>query len=101
MVSTKQFYIYILSNKYHTVFYTGVSNDLIKRVYEHKNKLAEGFTKRYNIDQLLYYECADNPEAAILREKQIKDYRRSKKLKLIKEMNEEMKDLYPGLSGEI
>ena len=100
MTRNKQFYIYILSNKYNTVFYTGVSNDLIRRVYEHKNKLVEGFTKRYNITQLLYYECADNPESAILREKQIKDYNRSKKLKLIQDMNPQMTDLYPEVIGK-
>jgi putative endonuclease len=96
----KQFYIYIVSNKYHTVFYTGVCNDLIRRVYEHKNKLVEGFTKRYNINQLLYYECTDNPGSAITREKQIKDYRRSKKLNLILAMNGQMKDLYSDLIDE-
>ncbi len=89
----RQYYVYILSNKYKTVFYTGMCNDLARRVYEHKNKLSEGFTKRYNLNELLYYECADNPESAILREKQIKDYRRSRKLKLIQSLNPVMTDL--------
>ena len=97
MKHRKQFYIYILSNKYHTVFYTGLSSDLIKRMYEHKNKLVDGFTKRYNIDKLLYYEFTSDPESAITREKQIKGYRRSKKLKLIQDMNSDMNDLYFGL----
>ncbi len=100
MKHRKQFYIYILSNKYHTVFYTGLSSDLIKRMYEHKNKLVDGFTKRYNIDKLLYYEFTSDPESAITREKQIKGYRRSKKLKLIQDMNSDMNDLYFGLIWE-
>ena len=97
MTNRKLYYIYIVSNKYHTVFYTGMCNDLIRRIYEHKSKLVDGFTKLYNINQLLYYEYTDNPESAILREKQIKDYRRSKKLKLILDMNPEMRDLYTEL----
>ena len=100
MTNRKQFYVYILSNKYHTVFYTGMSNNLARRIYEHKNKLVEGFTKRYNLNQLVYYEYTDNPESAIVREKQIKDYRRSKKLKLIQDMNPQMKDLHLELAEE-
>lgn len=100
MTNQKRFYVYIMSNKYHTVFYTGICNDLIRRTYEHKSKLIDGFTKRYNLNQLLYFECADNPGSAIEREKQVKDYRRSKKLQLIQNMNPLMKDLYPGLIGE-
>ena len=100
MTSYNQFYVYIISNKYHTVFYTGITNNLIKRVYEHKNKLVQGFTKRYNLNQLIYYECADNPESAIVREKQIKDYRRSKKLGLIKKVNPEMTDIYLSITLE-
>lgn len=91
----KYFYVYILSNKNHTVYYTGITNDLVRRIYEHKNKLIKGFTQKYNLSQLLYYEQFLDPENAILREKQIKDYRREKKLKLIRRMNSEMKDLYP------
>ena len=98
MTSRKQFYVYILSNKYHTVFYTGMCNNLIRRVYEHKNKMVEGFTKRYNINQLLYYEYSNNPESTITREKQIKDYRRSRKLDLIRQINPAMEDLYPKLT---
>ncbi len=62
----------ILSNKNNTVLYVGVTNDFIRRVYEHKNKLCEGFTKKYNIDKLVYYEVCENPLSAIEREKQIK-----------------------------
>ena len=94
----KKYYVYIISNKYHTVYYTGFTNNLVRRVYEHKKKYVEGFTKKYRIDKLLYFEIIDNPEEAILREKQIKDYRREKKLKLIKKQNPNMKDLYVMIS---
>ena len=98
MKPNRQFYVYILTNKYHTVFYTGISSDFIRRVYEHREKLADGFTKRYNITKLLYYECLDNAETAILREKQIKKYSREKKLKLINKMNPDLRDLYSGIA---
>jgi putative endonuclease len=68
----RQYYIYIMSSKNNTVLYTGVTNDLRRRVYEHKEKLVEGFTKKYNINKLVYYEVSRNVESAILREKQIK-----------------------------
>ena len=93
----KLFYIYILSNKNHTVYYTGITNNLIRRVYEHKNKIVKGFTEKYNIDKLLYFEQTENPNTAIKREKQIKDYRREKKIDLIKKNNPDFKDLYQNL----
>jgi Predicted endonuclease containing a URI domain len=68
----KQYYIYILTNQYHTVFYVGVTNNLIRRVYEHKNKLVKGFTSKYNINKLVYYEVFSDVRDAIYREKQIK-----------------------------
>ena len=68
----RQYYVYIMTNKYNTVLYTGVTNDLVRRVYEHKEKLVDGFTKKYNVDKLVYFECADDIKAAIAREKQIK-----------------------------
>lgn len=89
-----QFYIYILSNKYRTVFYTGMTNDLVRRIYEHKHKLVDGFTKKYNASDLLYYEFCGDVASAIKREKQIKNYRREKKLELIKSKNPDMTDLY-------
>jgi putative endonuclease len=68
----KQYLVYILTNKHHTVLYTGVTSDLQKRVYQHRMKLVPGFTSRYNVYKLVYYDVTDNPEAAIVREKQIK-----------------------------
>ncbi len=78
----KQYLVYILTNKHHTVLYTGVTSDLEKRVYQHRMKMVPGFTSRFNLYKLVYFEVADNPEAAILREKQIKAGSRTKKLDL-------------------
>ena len=86
-----------MTNKNNAVLYTGVTNNLQKRVYEHKEKLVEGFTKKYNVVKLLYYEIFDDPENAIAREKQIKAGSRQKKLDLINSMNQEWKDLYDSL----
>ncbi|MDP2919220.1 MAG: GIY-YIG nuclease family protein [Dehalococcoidia bacterium] len=91
----KEYYVYIMSNKSGTL-YTGVTNDLERRVYEHKHKLVEGFTKRYNITRLVYFASSDDVTAAITREKQIKGMLRSKKIGLIKTMNPEFKDLSEG-----
>ena len=93
----KQYYIYIMSNKNNTCLYTGVTNDLKRRVYEHRNKLVEGFTKKYNITKLVYYEICDDPYNAISREKQIKKGSRKKKDDLITTMNSEWNDLYEGI----
>ncbi len=87
------YYIYILTNKYNKVLYVGMTNDLVRRLYEHKNKMLEGFTKKYNIDKLVYYEHTSNIEAAIAREKEIKKWRREKKNKLIETNNPDWKDL--------
>ena len=86
-----------MTNKNNTVLYTGVTNNLQKRVYEHKEKLVEGFTKKYNVVKLVYYEIFYDPENAIAREKQIKAGARQKKLDLINSMNQEWKDLYDSL----
>lgn len=94
----KQYFIYILSNKNHSVFYTGMTSNLMRRVYEHKQKLVDGFTKRYNIDKLIYYEVFSSPLDAITREKQIKDYRREKRIKLINSLNPHWNDLYEEIS---
>ena len=83
-----------MTNYTNTVLYTGVTNDLVRRVYEHKNKLMEGFTKKYNLVKLVYYEAGNDIESAIVREKQIKGGSREKKIRLIESMNPEWKDLY-------
>ena len=90
----EHYYVYIMTNKYNTVLYTGVTNDLIRRVYEHKNKLVEGFTAKYNLTKLVYYEICKDVKEAINREKQIKGWKREKKEKLIKGFNPDWKDLY-------
>lgn len=90
----RQYYIYILTNKHNTVLYTGITNDLKRRVYEHKEKLVDGFTKKYNITKLVYYEVFEDPENAILREKQIKAGSRQKKIDLINSINREWINLY-------
>lgn len=90
----KQYYIYILTNKYNTVLYIGVTNNLERRVYEHKNKLTDGFTKKYNVEKLVYYEIFEDPESAIKREKTMKNLLRKKKIELIKVKNPLFKDLY-------
>jgi putative endonuclease len=93
----KQCYVYILANKNNRVLYTGVTNDLKKRVYEHKEKFVNGFTKKYKVSKLVYYEILEDPENAILREKKIKAGSRQKKIDLINSMNKEWADLYWGL----
>lgn len=89
----KQFYVYIATNKNSTVLYTGITNNLFKRIYEHKNKLTAGFSSRYNINKVIYYEVFNSPEEAILAEKRIKGWTRKKKIDLIKIKNPEFKDL--------
>jgi putative endonuclease len=89
------YYVYIMTSRSDTL-YTGVTNDLQRRAYEHKQKLLDGFTKKYNIDMLAYYEETDDVEAAIRREKQIKGWRRSKKIGLIESMNPQWRDLSEG-----
>lgn len=93
----KQYYIYIITNTRNTVLYTGVTSDLKKRVYEHKYKLVSGFTKKYNIIKLVYYEIFNDIYNAILREKQIKGGSRQKKINLINKMNPNWQDLYEDL----
>ena len=93
----QQFYIYIMTNKNNGVLYTGITNNLQRRVYEHKEKLVKGFTAKYNVVKLVYYEVFEDSYNAISREKQIKAGSREKKLDLIKSMNPEWKDLYDKL----
>jgi len=92
-MNNKQYYVYIMTNKWKTVLYTGVTNDLIRRVYQHKNKLIEGFTSRYNLDQLVYYEIHSDIRMAIEREKQIKAGSRKGKLEVINTTNHDWSDL--------
>ena len=93
----KQFFVYILCSKRNDTLYTGVTSDLIKRVYEHKNDLADGFTKKYGVHRLVWYEIHGVAETAIPREKQIKKWNREWKLELIEQMNPDWKDLYDEL----
>ncbi len=93
----RHYYIYIMTNKKNTVLYTGVTNNLRRRVYEHKEKLIKGFTKKYNITKLVYCEVFDRIGDAITREKQIKGGSRQKKIELINSMNKEWRDLYEEL----
>jgi len=88
----KEYYVYIMTNRSRTL-YTGVTNDLRRRVYEHKHKLVPGFTKKYNITLLAYYEATLDVRSAIEREKQIKGWLRSKKIALIQSVNPEWRDL--------
>jgi putative endonuclease len=90
----KQFYVYIMANEHNTVLYVGVTNDLVRRVFEHKEKLAKGFSKTYNITKLVYYEVVQEAVAAIAREKQLKGGSRERKVVLIESVNREWKDLY-------
>ena len=92
-MKSKRYYVYLMSNKRNTVIYTGVTNDIERRVYEHKHKLINGFTKKYNLVKLVYYEEYSNIYDAIEREKQIKAGSRQKKIRLIESINERWKDL--------
>ena len=94
MRSAKRFYVYIMTNSPKgAVLYTGITGDLVHRVWQHKKKLSPGFTSRYNLTRLVYYERFFYPDAAIGREKEIKGWRRSKKLRLIESMNPRWEDL--------
>jgi len=94
MTMEKQFYVYILANKRNGTLYLGVTSDLVKRVWQHKNGWVQGFTKKYGVKKLVYYEIHETAENAITREKQLKKWRRAWKLKLIEEQNSQWRDLY-------
>ena len=89
-----QYYIYILASKRNGTLYIGVTSDLVKRAYEHKNNIIDGFSKKYNIHKLVYYETTNDIESAIRREKQLKKWNRKWKLEIIEKNNPEWKDLY-------
>ena len=90
----KQFYVYILASKRNGTLYIGITSGLVQRIWQHKNKMVEGFTQKYNVNKLVYYEVHPNAESAITREKQMKKWRRSWKIRLIEEKNPDWKDLY-------
>jgi putative endonuclease len=90
------YYIYILASKRNGTLYIGVTNDLIKRVYDHRNDIIDGFTKKYRVHNLVYYEDTRDVNSAT-REKQMKKWKRQWKIELIKKMNPKWEDLYPGL----
>jgi len=89
-----QYFVYLMTNKNNTVIYTGVTNDLKRRVYEHKEKMIDGFTKKYIVNKLVYFEFTSDINSAIQREKQIKAGSRQRKINLINSMNKEWRDLY-------
>lgn len=93
MYSSKTYYVYILTTANDTVLYVGVTNNLKRRVYEHKNGLVEGFTKKYNLCKLVYYEATNDIESAIKREKQLKSWRREWQVNLIRSINPDFDDL--------
>ncbi|MDD4779697.1 MAG: GIY-YIG nuclease family protein [Tissierellia bacterium] len=93
------YYVYILTNKSNKVLYTGVTNDLKRRMYEHQNKLADGFTSKYNVNKLVYYDYTEDVESAITREKQIKGWKRQKKIDLIESVNPHWLDLIDSIQN--
>lgn len=93
----KTYYVYIMTNFTNTVLYTGITNDLKRRVYEHKNHIIEGFTSKYSCTKLVWYETTGNVESAIIKEKQIKKWKRNFKENIINQLNPEWKDLSDSL----
>ena len=89
-----KYFVYILTNHFNTVLYTGVTNDIIRRIFEHKQKIDNGFAEKYGLDKLVYFESTNDVNDAIAREKQIKGWRREKKVALINESNPNWKDLF-------
>lgn len=96
---SKNYYVYIITNKNNTVLYTGVTNNLIRRAYEHREHLIKGFTEKYNVGKLVYYEMYNDVNQAITREKQIKAGSRQKKLDLVNSFNKDWADLYLVISN--
>jgi putative endonuclease len=99
MNSSKQPAVYILASKRNGTLYTGVTSDLAKRIWQHRNNVVERFTQKYSVRMLVYYELADEMTAAIAREKQIKGGSRAKKLAMIESVNPEWRDLYDDTLG--
>ena len=94
MIADGQYYVYIVTNRDNTVLYIGETDDLKRRIFEHKQRFVPGYTKRYNASKLVYYESIDDKLAAVAREKQIKGWLRARKKKLVEDFNPEWKDLY-------
>jgi putative endonuclease len=94
------YYVYIIASKRNGTLYIGITNDLIRRIAEHKDGLVEGFSKKYKVDQLVYYEETPDVTSAIAREKRLKKWKRAWKLRLIEEKNPDWRDLYQDLVGE-
>ena len=92
------YYVYLLASGKHKTLYLGVTNDLVRRIHEHKTKTIPGFTSRYNVVNLVWFECYDDPVNAITREKDIKKWRRDWKIRLIEEENLDWSDLYSSIS---
>jgi len=92
-----QYYVYILARRRNGTLYVGVTSDLVKRVYEHKSDLVDGFTKKYGVHNLVYYETVDSIDSAIAREKQLKKWNRAWKVRLVEKVNPVRRDLYPDL----
>ncbi len=97
----KNYYVYILASQKNGTLYIGVTNDLIRRVYEHKQKLVSGFTAEYDVGKLVYYEQTESVEAAIMREKQLKNWHRQWKINLINQHNPSWDDLYDDICGSV
>jgi putative endonuclease len=91
------YYVYLLANRKDGTLYLGFTNDLVRRIYEHKNKVVSGFTARYGVDRLVWFECYDDPTSAITREKDIKKWRRAWKIRLIERCNPNWLDLYESI----
>ncbi|MCC7260122.1 MAG: GIY-YIG nuclease family protein [Alphaproteobacteria bacterium] len=97
----KTYYVYILASKPHGTLYIGVTSDLIRRIYEHRTDAVDGFTRKYAVHRLVYFEMGNDIESAILREKQLKNWHRDWKINLIERDNPQWDDLYPALIGEM
>jgi putative endonuclease len=98
-MSARSFYVYILASRIGGTLYIGVTNDLIRRVFEHKSHVVPSFTEKYDVVRLVYFEQFDNPENAIKREKRLKKWNRAWKIRLIEEHNPNWDDLCPGIAG--
>jgi putative endonuclease len=93
------YYVYLLASDRNGTLYIGVTNDIVRRAFEHKSKAAPGFTKRYAVDKLVWFEVYDDPTSAITREKELKKWRREWKVRLIEEQNPQWIDLYPQIAS--